>query len=200
MNEKQRRSSRMTALSTAAFALIFFALLSTTKVHADPIAITGGFYTIDSPFRTIPRFISFTHDLQGMNFRAIAGEIDAPSQRLGSNCVLPCTAGSVFSLSASLRIGREAPTSLLEIGGQRRFGFFGGSLAQFDTQNVTIPLDVGAEFTLSTLFTMRGVINFQEYDPQRGSFTGFTFSSGIFGSGIVNISLFFSRTTNQYEV
>ena len=200
MNEKQRPFSKTTALATAAFALVFFTLLSASTVHADPIAITGGSYTLSSPFRTIPRYISFSHDLQGDNFRALAGELDAPSQRLGSNCPLPCTAGSIFSLSASLRIGREAPTSVLELSGQRRFGFFPGSLAQFDTNNVMIPLDAGAELTLSTFFTMSGTINFQEYDLQGGGFTGFTFTSGIFGSGMADISLFFSQTTRQYEV
>jgi hypothetical protein len=47
---------------------------------------------------------------------------------------------------------------------------------------------------------MSGTINFQEVDAQTGGFTGFTFTSGIFGSGIAEISLFFSRTTQQYEV
>ena len=155
MNEKQRRSSRMTALSTAAFALIFFALLSTTKVHADPIAITGGFYTIDNPFRTIPRFISFTHDLQGMNFRAIAGEIDAPSQRLGSSCALPCTAGSTFSLSASLRIGREAPTSVLEIDGQRRFAVTPVGLELCGVCLLATPRNASSSFAISAALPYR---------------------------------------------
>ena len=200
MKYNQRRVSRATALIAAAIPLVFLGLLSPATVRADPIAITGGAYTLDSPFRTIPRYITFSHDLKGIGFRALASELDSPGQRLGSNCAFPCTAGSTFSLSAPRRIGREAPTSVLELSGQRRFGFFFGSQTQFDTNSVTIPLDAGLELTLSTLFTMTGTINFQEYDLQNPGFTGFTFTSGIFGSGIVDISLFFSRTTQQYEV
>lgn len=199
MDIKQELPSRMTALATAAFALVFFTLLAPAKVHADPIAITGGSYVLDSPFRTIPRYITFSHDLRGANFRAAAGEIDSTSQPLGSNCVSPCSAGSTFRLSAPRRLGRDFPTSLLELDGQTRFGFMSG-LAQFDTGSVTIPLNAGSELTLSTTFTMTGTINFQEYDLQNPGFTGFTFTSGIFGSGIADISLFFSRVTQQYEV
>jgi hypothetical protein len=190
----------MTALATAAFALVFFTLLSPSKVYADPIAITGGFYSLDNPFRTIPRFIGFTSDLQGVNFRARTHINDEVSLSLGSNCAFPCTAGSTFSLNGFRQIAQLTPTGLLELGGQARSGFFDGSQTQFDTGFVTIPLDAGSELMLSTFFTMTGTISFQEYDLQGGSFTGFTFTSGIFGSGIADISLFFSQTTQQYEV
>ncbi|MGI9067132.1 MAG: PEP-CTERM sorting domain-containing protein [Pyrinomonadaceae bacterium] len=198
MKYNQRRASRATALATAALWLVLLTLLLPSKVHADPIAITGGYYSLSSPFRTVPRYISFSHDLQGNNLRVLGGEIDGPSQRLGSNCAYPCTAGSTFSLSGPRRIGREGP-SVLELDGQRLFGFFTGSQAQFDTERVTIPLEAGAELTLRTLFTMSGTVIFQEYDPH-GGYTGFIFTSGIFGSGLADISLFFSRTTQQYEV
>ena len=200
MKENQTRLSRTTALVTAAFALVVFALVSPSKVHADPIAITGGSYTLSSPFRTIPRYISFSSDLQGTNFRAHASEGDGLSQLLGSNCPLPCTVGSTFSINGTRRIGRESPTSVLEVDGQRRFGFLGGVGTQFDTGSVTIPLDAGAELTLSTSFSMSGAIIFEEYDLQGRRFTGFTFSSDIVGSGIADISLFFSQITRQYEV
>jgi hypothetical protein len=200
MNEKQRRISPTTALATAAFALVFFTLLSPSKARADPIAIIGGSYTMGNPFRTVPRFNSFVSDLQGTNFRAYTQLSDEGSQRLGSNCAYPCSAGSTFSLNGPRTITQLSPIGFLELSGQRRFGFFAGSQSQFDTGIVTIPLDAGPELTLSTFFTMSGTISFQEYDPQRGGFTGFTFTSGIFGSGIVNISLFFSQTTQQYEV
>lgn len=200
MNDNPRRLSRTAVMAIASFMLVFFALLSPSRVYADPIAITGGFYRLESPFRTIPRYITFSHDLQGTNFRTIAGQIDGPSQQLGSNCALPCTAGSTFRLSGRRLIGRETPTSVLELDGQRRFGFFSGSQSQFDTGTVTIPLDAGPELTLSTFFTMSGTINFQEYDLQLARYTGFTFTSEIFGSGIADISLFFSQTTRQYEV
>ena len=199
MNENQRPVSQTTALM-AVFALVILILLSPSKVRADPIAITGGSYTMDNPFRTSVRFNSFVSDLRGTNFRAYTQVSDEGSQRLGSNCAFPCTAGSTFSLSGPRRIAQSTPTGLLELGGQSRNGFFGGSQSQFDTDIVRIPLDAGSELTLSTFFTMTGTIGFQEYDLQGGGFSGFTFTSGIFGSGIADISLFFSNTTQQYEV
>lgn len=200
MKQNQRRLSRLTALATAALVVVFITLLAPSKVHAEPVAITGGFYVLESPFRTTPRYITYSHDLQGPNFRAVAGELDSTSQRLGSTCLFPCTAGSTFRLSAPRFIGDLAPTGLLELNGQAHFGFFGGSQSQFDTGFVTIPLDPGSEFTLSTFFTMNGTISFQEYDIQIPGFTGFTFTSEIFGSGIADISIFFSQSTRQYEV
>jgi hypothetical protein len=153
-----------------------------------------------NPFRTSVRFNFFVSDLQGTNFRARTHVNDEGSQQLGSNCPFPCTAGSTFSLNGPRQIAQFTPTGLLELGGQGPFGFFAGSQSQFDTGFVTIPIDAGSELTLSTFFTMTGTINFQEYDLQNPGFTGFTFTSGIFGSGIADISLFFSRTTQQYEV
>lgn len=78
MNYNQRRVSRATALIAAAIPLLVLDLLSPATVRADPLAITGGFYTLDSPFRTVPRYITFSHDLQGTGFRALAGELDGP--------------------------------------------------------------------------------------------------------------------------
>ena len=46
---------------------------------------------------------------------------------------------------------------------------------------------------------MSGAVIFEEYDLQGRRFTGFTFSSDIVGSGIADISLFFSQITRQYE-
>jgi len=200
MRENPRLISRTRKVTAFAFALFFFALLAPSEVSADPIAITGGSYRLINPFRTVPRFISYSHDLQGTGFRMIGGAVDGPNQRLGSNCAFPCSAGSTFSTSASRPIGRLGPTGILELDGVRRFGFFTGRATQFDTDNVTIPIDPGPEFTLTTVFTMSGGIDFQEFDLNGGGFTGFTFTSAIFGSGIADISLFFSRTTQQYEV
>lgn len=195
-----RLISRTRALTAVAFALFFFSLLAPSEVYADPIAITVGSYSLINPFRTVPQFISYSHDLQGTGFRTIGGAVDGPDQRLGSNCVFPCSAGSTFSINGSRLIGRESPTGILEVDGVQRFGFFTGRATQFDTNSVTIPIDAGPEFKLTTLFTMSGAIDFQEFDLNGGGFTGFTFTSAIFGSGIADISLFFSRTTQQYEV
>lgn len=183
----------------AASAAMFLIFLAPSQAQADPIAITGGFYVLASPFRNIPRYISFGHDLRGTNIRIQGGESDSPSQQLGSNC-FPCPAGSTFNISGSRRIGRDSPVNLLELNGQSYFGFFEGRFPIFVTGDVTIPLNAAPELTLSTFFTMSGTINFREFDLQRSVFTGFSFSADIFGSGIADISLFFSQTTRQYEV
>lgn len=199
MNYDHRRISRA-ALTTAAFALVVFALLSPSEAQADPIAITGGFYTLSSPFRTIPRYISFGHDMQGTGIRINGGELDSPGQPLGSNCPFPCTAGSTFSINGIRRLGRDEPTGILELGGQIHAGLFFGTAPRFVTGDVTIPLNAATELTLSTFFSMSAAIDFREYDLQNPGFTGFSFSADIFGSGIADISLFYSQTTRQYEV
>jgi PEP-CTERM motif-containing protein len=199
MKHDHRRISRAAALTTAAFSLVVYALLLPAQVQADPIAITGGFYTLSSPFRTIPRYISYSHDLQGAGIRMPGGELDSPGQPLGSNCPVPCLAGSTFSINGLRRLGRDEP-SILELGGQIHAGFFFVGSPRFVTNNVTIPLNAGPELTLNTFFSMSGPIDFHEYDLQNPGFTGFSFSADIFGSGIAEISLFLSQTTRQYEV
>lgn len=197
MNYNKWRLSRAIALAISAFGLVFFTLLLPAKVQAEPIAITGGSYTLSNPFRTEPRFISWRSDLQGNNFRTSAGEVDGLSQPLGSNCPVPCVAGSTFAISGPRRISR--PFSSLEIDGQTHFGFVGGADSpRFTTGNVTIPLDAGSELTLSTFFTMSGSILFQEYDDS--GLTGFTFAAEIFGSGLADISLYFNPQRQRYDV
>jgi len=201
MNKERGRLSGKIALIAVALGVVFLTVLSPAKVYADPIAITDGFYTFSSPFRTSsPVYNNFTSDVRGNNFRAFTHVTDEISLQLGSNCVYPCVAGSTFSLSGARPIAQFSPTGFLEINGERRFGFFFGSTSQFETGTVTIPLDAGSELTLSTNFMMTGVVDFAEYDLQRLVFTGYTFNSEIFGSGIVDISLFLSQTTGQYEV
>ncbi|MEA2205830.1 MAG: hypothetical protein QOE77_2606 [Blastocatellia bacterium] len=201
MNKEQGRLSGKVALIAVALGVVFLTMLSPSKVYADPIAITDGFYTFSSPFRTSsPVYNNFTSDLRGNNFRAFTHVTDEISLQLGSNCDYPCVAGSTFRLSGARPIAQFSPTGFLEINGERRFGFFFGSTSQFETGTVTIPLDAGSELTLSTNFMMTGVVGFAEYDLQRLVFTGYTFNSEIFGSGIVDIALFLSQTTGQYEV
>ena len=109
MNYNKRRLSRATALAVAAFGLLFFTLLVPAKIQAEPIAITGGSYSMTSPFRPIPRFNFFTSDLQGTNFRAFTHVNDEGSLSLRSNCLFPCTAGSTFSLNGPRQIVQFSP-------------------------------------------------------------------------------------------
>jgi hypothetical protein len=137
--------------------------------------------------------------MQGTGIRLYGGELDSPAQGLGSNCPSPCTAGSTFHINGLRRLGRDEP-SIVELGGQIHAGVFFIGSPRFVTDNVTIPLNAGPELTLSTFFSMSGPIDFREYDLQNPGFSGFSFSADIFGSGIADISLFFSQITRQYEV
>jgi hypothetical protein len=47
---------------------------------------------------------------------------------------------------------------------------------------------------------MSGVVSFQEYDLQELHFTGFTYGTEIFGSGIATISLFYSSISRDYQI
>lgn len=194
--------SRKAAFAPSTFALLLFALLLFPfEARADALAITGGSYRISTPFRTPdPRYISLGFELQGTNFRAAGGESDGANRRAGSNCQHPCQAGSTFSLNAENNLFVENPTSLLQINGQDRFGWFQGGGLLFQTDGVMIPLNAGAELTLTASFTMRGMISFAEYDLQNLAFTGFKFDSEVFGSGIATISLFFSQLSQDYQI
>ena len=192
--------SRKAAFAPSIFALILFALsFSPLEARADAIAITGGSYRLNSPFHTIPRYISVGFDLQGTNFRAVGGEADGPSRPIGANCGYPCNAGSTFNLHAGASLFIDRPVSLLQVDGINRNGWFGGGI-MFQTDNVTIPLDAGQQLTLTAGFTMSGLVSFQEFDLQKSVFTGFTFESEVFGYGIANISLVFSNTTRDYQI
>lgn len=193
--------SRKATFAPPAFALLLLTVLFIPlEAHADPIAITSGYFSIDSPFRNPePRLISMGFDLQGTNFRARGGDGDGYSRRTGSNCQLPCTAGSTFSLNAGTHLFVDKPVSSLQIDGQGRHGWFGGGIG-FQTDSVTIPLDAGTNVTLTASFTMSGLVSFDEYDLQQLRFTGYTFESEVFGSGIATISLFYSAISRQYHI
>lgn len=181
-------------------ALLFVCLfVVSAEVRADAIAVTGGSFSLTSPFTNFPSYVSLGFDLQGNNFRAAGGHADGPNQSVGSNCAFPCTAGSAFNLNSNNNLFTLNP-SLLAINGQDRFGRFTGGGLQFSTDGLTIPLNAGSDLTLTAAFTMSGTIGFEELDLQGGGFTGFAFSSQIFGSGIANISLAFSQLTQSYQI
>jgi hypothetical protein len=194
--------SRKATFAPSAFALLFLALLFIPlEAHADAIAITGGYYRISANTRVPePTYRSMGFDLQGTNFRATGSEGDGFNRRTGQNCQLPCRAGSTFSLNAGGSLLINKPTSALQIDGQGRFGWFEGSGLLFQTDNFTIPLDAGTDVTLTAAFTMSGIVSFQEYDLQDLRFTGFTFDTEVFGSGIATISLFYSSISREYHI
>jgi len=191
--------SRGSVFASTIFAVMFLVLLLLPReARADAIAITGGFSSITSPF-TPPRYVSSGFDLQGTNFRAVGGAGDAPAGSVRSSCTYPCLAGATFSVIS----GTSLPTGTigaLILDGQTRGGFFDGSGLRFNTGFVTIPLDAESQLTLSTTFSMSGIVDFQEINLQGGGLTGFTFSTDVFGSGIASFSLVFSPISREYEI
>lgn len=179
--------------------MLLVLLFCPLEARADAIAITGGSYSLASPFHTVPRYISVGFDLQGTNFHAVGGEVDGPSRPIGANCGIPCNAGSAFNLHTSASLSVTRPVSLLQVDGIDRNGWFGGTI-MFQTDNVTIPLDAGQQFTLTAAFKMSGLVSFEEFDLQKSVFTGFKFESEVFGYGIANISLVFSNTTRDFQI
>lgn len=193
---------KFSALLMALVALTFIAA-SPSETRADPVAITGGTYIISNPFRTVPRFISMSFDLQGNNFAAKGGEGDGSTRQLGSNCGVPCPAGASFSLSATNSLVIAQPISTLTVDGQTRHGWFSGGLV-FNTGTVTIPLDASTDpsqtFTLTTTFMMAGTVDFSEFDLQNSVLTGFNYNTQVFGSGLADISIFYSQVMRSFEV
>jgi hypothetical protein len=198
---------RKVLLAALSFALLFTAsLFFAVEAHADPLAITSGSYSVSSPFRAPVRYIGFQYSLEGSNFKATGGQgghLDDPRQPVGSNCVFPCSAGSTFSLNPNNGLLTVSPAaSLLQIDGQNHNGWFTGSLLHFHTDDFTIPLDAGQELVLTASFTMTGVVSFQELNLQSNPLitpTGFTYDTQIFGSGIAQITLAYSRIFG-YEI
>jgi hypothetical protein len=186
---------RLLKLSPAALLFVFL-FIPSAEARADAVAITGGTYVLSNPFN-VPRFVSSSFDLRGDNFRAQGSAVDGPSQSSGSNC-FPCQAGSTFGLHANNFLQTAVPGPLT-LNGQAHLGFFDGSLLTFNSGSVTIPLDAPTDpsqtFTLTTTFTMTGTVNFLSIDGGE-----FSYNSAVFGSGIADITLFFSTTTREFEI
>jgi hypothetical protein len=81
-----------------------------------------------------------------------------------------------------------------------RTGWFTGTALTFSTGTFMIPLDAGAQLTLTSNFTMAGTVSFSEYDAQRMVFTGFNYNNPVFGSGIVTVTLTFDQISHTYSV
>ncbi len=194
--------SRKATFAPSAFALLLLALLFIPlEARADAIAITSGSYSISAHSRVPePTYRTMSFELQGTNFRAAGSEGDGVGRRAGSNCQLPCRAGSTFSLNAGTSLLIDKPISVLQTDGQSRFGWFEGSGLLFQTDSVTIPLDAGTDVILTASFTMGGLVSFQEYDLQALHYTGFTYGTEVFGSGIATISLFYSSISREYHI
>jgi hypothetical protein len=191
--------SRKAVYASITVALTFLVLFfSPPAARADPIAITGGSYSLFSPFISPPPTYNLSgYVLLGNNFSLAGRSAEGPSQRVGSNCGTPCLAGFTFSLSSTNSLPTDRP-GLLQVNGLSRTGVFDGSQLRFNTEVVMIPLDAGSQLTLYTPFSMNGTVNFQEF--AEGRFTGFSFSSDVVGSGTANISLVFSLISREYEI
>jgi hypothetical protein len=184
--------------------LLLFVTVAAGEARADTIAVTGGSYVVVSPFRNVPRYVSWNVDLQGNNFRARAGESDGGSRPVSKSCAFPCSRGDTFSVSTNANLSKDFPTSTLEAGGQTYVGRFTNTSMLFTTNSVTIPADAPQDpaitFTLTTTFTMTGTVGFSSFDFNTNVITPDVYSAQVFGSGTALIEMFFSRTTQQFEV
>jgi hypothetical protein len=185
--------------------LLFLVSAAARETRADTVTITGGTYVVSSPFRDLPRYISWSADLQGENFRARSGEVDGGRRQVSKTCPVPCGRGDNFSVSTTATLSKDFPTSSLEAGGQTySLGRFTNTSLLFNTNSVTVPADAPQDpnvtFTMTTMFTMSGPIGFSSYDPNTGVYSPDIFSAQIFGSGTVQIEMFYSRLTQQFEV
>lgn len=175
------------------------------EARADTVAITSGSYYVINPFRNVPRFITWNASIQGDGFFARAGESDGGRRLPRTTCPFPCERGDTFNISVPENLGTLGPMGRLEAGGQvYPAGRFTNTSLLFTTNSVTIPadapLDPAQVFTLSTDFTMTGTVGFSATDPQTGVVSPDVYSAQLFGSGHVIIEMFFSRTTQQFEI
>lgn len=186
------------------FCLLLCVSAAAGETRADTVAIDGGSYTVISPFRNVPRYVSWSADLQGNNFRARSGEVDGANRPVSKTCAFPCGRGDTFSVSTNATLSKDMPTSTLEAGGQTYIGRFTNTSLLFTTNSVTIPADAPQDpaitFTLTTTFTMTGTVGFTSYDFNTNVITPDVFSAQLFGSGTALVEMFYSRTTQQFEV
>lgn len=185
--------------------LLLFVTGAAREARADPIAVTSGTYNLINPFRNVPRFISWNANLQGNGFLARAGESDGGRRNPSTTCPFPCERGATFNISVTETLTTASPGGRLEAGGQvYPFGRFTNTSLLFTTNSITIPADAPQDpaqvFTLSTTFTMTGTVGFSSQNPQTDIISPNVFSEQVFGSGLVIIDMFFSRTTQQFEI
>ena len=187
-----------------ALCLLFLVSAAAREAHADPIAITSGSYNVVSPFRSVPRYISWNADLQGSGFWARSGETDGGNRPVSKSCAFPCSRGDTFTISTNATLTKDFPTATLEVGGQSYIGRFTNTSMLFTTNSITIPADAPQDpaltLTFSTAFTMAGTVGFSAQDLNTGVVSPNVFSGQVFGSGNVLIEMFFSRSTQQFEV
>lgn len=193
---------KLIKLLPALFLLAFISALP-REARADGIAITGGTLSIGNTSGTTPVYSSFHYNVSGDNIGVVGHSVDRGSVNPGSNCAMPCLAGSTFRLNSTNFYTNDGPTGTLTVDGQSHTGFLGLTLS-FNTGPVTIPLDApnapGSVYTLTTTFTMTGTLNFTGWDIQNVTYTGFNYDSPVFGAGLVDLQLFYSQTTHEYEI
>lgn len=185
---------RKAAFASFTFALLFLSVLfSTREARADAVVIQSGHYFVESPFIDPPRYIVWSASLQARNFRAESVESDGSSQRVSSTCPYPCEAGSTFSVNTRTTLFTPSPGhSFLEVNGKHYNGWFGSDIT-FTTDEITIPANAVGSLTLTTHFTMSGLIGFDAYDLKTLTLTPDIFSSQVTGSGTAFIEFRLSQ-------
>jgi hypothetical protein len=174
-------------------ALVLFAflfVLSGAEARADTVVVTGGSYSASTPFLTSPRYISYSFNLLGDNFRTAGGAVDGPAQGVSMNCG-SCLAGSTLNVRTTTRLPTLLPVTFLQVNGQQVSGRWEGNTnVVFETASLTIPFDAGDRVSLSTTFTMSGDLNFTRFDFATGAITPNFFAGQVTGSGVAFIEFF----------
>jgi len=188
-----------------ALCLLLFVSATAREAHADPVAINSGYYEVNSPFFTHPRYVSMSADLRAGGFRARANVNDGSVGGVSTTCAYPCERGESFSVGTRAHLYTESPAwSSLQVNGQTHNGWFTGTMLTFSTNSVTVPadapMDPSLRFTLTTTFTMTGTVGFSAYDLQTLTLTPDIFSTEVFGSGIAYIELFYSMASRNFEI
>jgi hypothetical protein len=180
--------NRHPKLSHALPLLALLMLLAPAAAHADPIAITSGFFSASSPSAFAQRYRSFGFDISGNNLRLRGTEGDGGGQSVRMVNCFPCSAGDTFSIShaAGLFVLNPAATSL-QFDGQNFVGWAGGPL-NFNTTDFVMPPVGDSVVTLTGHFTMTGSIRFDARNFFDNTSTQI-FVGDVYGSGTVTVQL-----------
>jgi PEP-CTERM motif len=178
--------TRKAAFASSTFALMLCALLFfPLEARADSIVITSGHVSIGGPVRSIESWEFIGFSFAGNNFAAGGGGRGA-NQEGNSPCRFdPCGPGVTVSPTGN--------AVLTGVGGATFNGttvsawWFSGGVLSFTGPGVVIPDSTDLDITLTTTFTMTGLVNVHLLDdiPNHQQ----VFSTEVSGSGIATLFL-----------
>ena len=162
-----------------AFLLFALVLLLPRAASADPVVITGGFAETRNPAIVI--FAGPSFSLTGGNFVAGSGA----EKSFGGASVTVTPGGTVTSL-ITINIQNQLPFSRFILDGVTYNVSYDGTSLNFVTAPVILPLETtSSDVTLTTPFTMTGLLNTREGSP----FNPPLFTTMISGQGVATLTL-----------